>query len=154
MKNLATLTWLPEFNVAVFALLLNYPWEFLQAPLFDRMADASHWQATIACSLATVGDAVIMLVAYWIVSAYSGDRGWIVVPRTAQIALFVAVGVTVTVAIERLVLEGLWIHQWRYSASMPVLPGIDVGLSPVLQWLLLPPVVIWFSRRQMAAPRG
>ena len=154
MKHLAALTWLPEFNVVVFALLLNYPWEFLQAPLFDRMAAAPHRQATIACSLATVGDAMIMLVAYWIVSAFSVDRGWIVVPRAAQIALFVAVGATVTVVIERLVLEGLWIHEWRYSASMPVLPGIGVGLSPVLQWLLLPPLVIWFSRRQMAAPRG
>lgn len=154
MKRLAAVTWLPEFNVAVFALLLNYPWEFLQAPLFDRMADASHWQASIACSLATVGDAVIMLVAYWVVSAYYGDRGWIIVPRTAQISLFVAVGATVTVAIERLVLEGLWIQEWRYSPSMPVLPGIGVGLSPVLQWLLLPPLVIWFARRQMAAPRG
>ena len=70
MKHLAALTWLPEFNVVVFALLLNYPWEFLQAPLFDRMADAPHRQATIACSLATVGDAMIMLVAYWIVSAF------------------------------------------------------------------------------------
>jgi hypothetical protein len=154
MKRLAAVTWLPEFNVAVFALLLNYPWEFLQAPVFDRMADASHWQATIACSLATVGDAVIMLVAYWVVSAYYGDRGWIIVPRTAQIALFVAVGATVTVAIERLVLEGQWIHEWRYSPSMPVLPGIGVGLSPVLQWLLLPPLVIWFARHQGAAPRG
>lgn len=154
MKRLAALTWLPEFNVLVFALLLNYPWEFLQAPLFDRMADAPHRQAIMICSLATVGDAMIMLMAYWIVSACAANRGWIVVPRAAQVALFVAVGATITVVIERLVLQGLWIRDWRYSASMPVFSGIGVGLSPVLQWLLLPPLVIWFTRRQMAAPRG
>jgi hypothetical protein len=32
----------PEFNLAVFALLLNFPWEILQAPLFTGMADSRH----------------------------------------------------------------------------------------------------------------
>lgn len=152
MNRLAALTWLPEFNVVVFALLLNFPWEILQAPLFDGMANAQHRQAIGTCSLAAVGDAIITLAAYWIVSACAVDRRWIVAPRAAQIALFLAAGAAVTVGIERLVLEGLWIQEWRYATSMPVLPGVGVGLSPVLQWLLLPPLVIWFARRQMAAP--
>ena len=31
LKRLQALSWTPEFNVALFSLLLNYPWEFLQA---------------------------------------------------------------------------------------------------------------------------
>ena len=54
---------LPELNFAVFAFLLNFPWEFLQIPLYVGMADAPHWDATKVCVLATLGDAVIVVVA-------------------------------------------------------------------------------------------
>ena len=36
----------PAVNVALFAFLLNYPWEFLQVPLFRDMPTAPHWEAT------------------------------------------------------------------------------------------------------------
>jgi hypothetical protein len=32
---------------------------------------------------------------------------------------------------------------------MPIVPWIRVGLLPALQWLLLPPLVLWFVRRQL-----
>lgn len=41
------ITRLLEFSIAVFALLLNYPWEFLQVPLFEGMAQAPQL-ATVA----------------------------------------------------------------------------------------------------------
>ena len=53
----------PEFNVAIFALLLNFAWEILQAPLYSETADIPHAQVTKAWLLATVGDALIMLIA-------------------------------------------------------------------------------------------
>jgi hypothetical protein len=150
---MAAVTWLPEFNVVIFALLLNFPWELLQVPLFARMADTPHWQGIKACTRASFGDAMILLVAYWVVAVRAADRDWIAAPRVAQIALFVAVGATVTIGIEWLALNDMWIHSWRYSRSMPVFPGIGVGLSPLLQWIVLPLLVVWFARRQLAAPQ-
>jgi len=70
-------TELPEFNVAVFALLLNYPWEFSQVPLFAGMADAPHWDAIRICAIATLGDIVIMLIAYWLVAVIARSRFWL-----------------------------------------------------------------------------
>jgi len=32
---------------------------------------------------------------------------------------------------------------------MPVIPLLGVGLSPLLQWVVLPPIVVWFVRRQL-----
>lgn len=148
---LGRITRLPEFNVAVFAMLLNYPWEFLQVPLFAKMPGAPHWEAIKTCTRATFGDAVIMLLAFWVVSAFARSRYWVcAVPRASRLALFVSVGVVITVTIEWLAQNGLWIDGWHYSALMPVLPGLGVGLSPVLQWILLPPLAIWFVRRQMS----
>ena len=146
---LGDVTRLPELNVLVFALLLNFPWELFQVPLFEQMPGAPHWQATMACSRATLGDAAIMLVAYWAVAAARRNRTWIAKPDTAGVALFASVGLLATVLIERLALAGLWLHSWTYSAAMPVVPGIDVGLSPLLQWVVLPPLVVWFVNRQI-----
>lgn len=143
-------TRVPEFNVAVFAMLLNYPWEFLQVPLFAEMAGAPHWVAIKTCTRATLGDAVIMLLAFWVVAAFAGSRYWIFdAPRASRLVLFVSVGVAITVVIEWAARRGLWIDSWSYSALMPVLPGIGVGLTPVLQWLFLPLLTVWFVRRQM-----
>ena len=55
----------PEFSVTLFALLLNHPWEFIQAPLFAGMASMAHWDGVKACTRAALGDAVIMLFVYW-----------------------------------------------------------------------------------------
>lgn len=64
-RRLQALTWTPEFNVALFAFLLNLPWELWQVPLFEHMPLAPHWEAVKTCSRAAAGDAVIALVAYW-----------------------------------------------------------------------------------------
>lgn len=145
---------LPEFNVVVFALLLNFPWEILQTPLFERMADAPHWQAVKICSTATLGDAVIMLAAYWAVAMVRRARDWILDPTPGAVASFCGFGVVVTVGIERLAVSGRWVQAWTYSDAMPLVPGIGVGLSPLVQWLVLPPLVVWFVRRNLLGARA
>ncbi len=37
----------PEFNVVLFAFLLNFPWEFLQVPFFAEMPAMVHWDAIL-----------------------------------------------------------------------------------------------------------
>ena len=143
------LTRLPEFSVAVFALLLNYPWEFLQVPLFESMPEARHWDAILTCTRAALGDAVITLISYWCVSMAARSRNWIMSPNTSRIMMFAGTGVLITIVIERLALAGMWLGGWQYSSLMPIVPGVEVGLSPVLQWIVLPPIVVWFSRRHM-----
>jgi hypothetical protein len=142
-------TRLPELNVVVFALLLNFPWELFQVPLFEQMPSEPHWQGIMSCSRASLGDAAIMLAAYWAVAAARGNRSWIAKPDAAGVSLFATVGVLATAIIERLALVGVWIHSWTYSAAMPVVPGIGVGLLPLLQWVVLPPLVAWFVKRQI-----
>lgn len=137
----------PEANVMVFAFLLNYPWEFLQAPLFRGMATAPHWDAVKFCTGATLGDAVIASVAFWGVAAAAGNRRWILRPSTAQVAGFVVAGLAITLVLEQLATGPL--GRWAYAEGMPVVPLLGVGLTPMLQWILLPPLVAWLVRRQL-----
>ena len=110
---------LPEFNVAVFAFLLNYPWEFLQVPFFADMATAPHWDAVRFCTRATLG----------------------------QIIGFIAAGIAITVAFEWFATE-VW-DRWSYGEAMPTIPLLRTGLLPLLQWTILPPIIVWFVRRQI-----
>ena len=146
--GLKTLTELPEFNVLLFALLLNYPWEFIQAPLFEGMAERPHGAAVKACTQAALGDSVIMLAAYWGVAALGRGRAWIAAPGWREVLLFSSIGVAITVVIEWLVLTGGWLSGWTYSSLMPIIPGLGVGLVPVLQWVVLPPLVAALVARQ------
>lgn len=143
------LTWLPEFNVLLFAFLLNLPWEFIQVPLFEGMTTKPHWEAVKGCTRAALGDAAIMLVAYWGVAAMCEGRCWITKPIQRTLWTLLSICVCIAIAIEWLALRGHWLATWRYSATMPVIPGLNVGLVPVLQWVVLPPLVTWLTERQL-----
>lgn len=38
-------------------------------------------------------------------------------------------------------------ESWAYSDLMPVVPFIETGLSPLLQWLIVSLVALWLARR-------
>lgn len=138
---------LPEANVIAFAFLLNYPWEFLQAPFFQDLVTAPHWEAVKRCTRAAVGDAVIALIAFWAVAAGARARSWILRPTHSQLLGFVGVGLAITVVIERLATGSLGL--WTYADNMPTIPILRVGIAALLQWIVLPPIVVWFVRRQL-----
>ena len=149
-RAVSAVTDTPEFNVATFALLLNFAWEILQAPLYAGMADMPHALVTKACLQATVGDAVIMLLAYGGVAVGARSRRWIVAAKRWQLLLFITIGASITAAIEWLATHGYWIENWSYLPTMPVVPGAGIGLAPLLQWVVLPLLTVWFVRRQLA----
>src|SRR5258708_34638086 len=139
----------PEFNVVVFSFLLNLAWEYWQVPFFRGMADQPHWLGVKACTQATLGDAGIALAAFWIAAIFARARSWILRPNKLEAGIFLGVGVLVTILYEALATGVL--ERWAYSDAMPRLPLIGTGLLPLLQWLVIPLLVLWFVRRQIAS---
>jgi len=148
IRNVRTILDLPEFNVLLFAFLLNYPWEFLQVPFFEGMPTAGHWDAILFCTRATGGDALIALSGYWVVAFFWRDRHWILQPVVRQIAAFIAVGIAITIVFEWHATEIA--GRWTYAEHMPVVPLLGTGLLPLLQWPLLPPLIVWLVGRQIS----
>lgn len=147
LRGVQRTTLSPEFNVVVFSFLLNYPWEFLQTPFFEGALSARSGRVLVVCSVATVGDALLSLFAFWCVALAARSRRWILRPRRGQLLGFISVGLFITVVVERLATGPL--DLWRYAAAMPLVPILEVGLTPILQWTLLPLLVVWFARRQL-----
>lgn len=128
---------------------LNFLWEIAQMPLYVDGGKLLEFAAH--CIIPSLGDGIIVLVIFsvgWVVLHRSD---WFDRPGLAGYALMLFTGFAIAVIIE-------WgavyvIDRWSYTASMPQLPGLGVGLSPVLQILVLPPVIFkvaawWLNRRQ------
>lgn len=139
---------LPELNVGLFSFLLNFFWEIQQMPFYEISAEFSYSDITRNCTLATVGDVGISLAAFWAVAVTSKSRQWFHQPSRRQISSFILVGILITVVFEALATGVL--GKWKYAALMPTLPFLGTGLLPLFQWVLLPPIVLWFVKRQLS----
>lgn len=143
-------SWLnsPELNVAIFSFLLSFLWEVQQMPFYQVSPELSCFERTRNCTLATVGDVGISLVSFWVVAAISKSRHWVQQPNWKQISIFTLVGVVITVVFEALATGPL--NVWKYAESMVTIPVLGTGLLPLLMWLLIPPLTIWFVKRQLS----
>jgi len=139
---------LPEWNIGVFSLLLNFFWELQQMPFYQLPSEFACFNMVRNCTFATIGDVGISLFAFWVVAALAKSRQWFHQPSRSQLTSFIIVGMVMTVIFEALATGVL--KRWTYAAFMPTLPFLGTGLLPLLQWLLLPPILIWFVKRQLA----
>lgn len=133
--------------MAGFGFLAHFAWEMLQIPWFAGMIEAPHGAIVWLCIRATGGDVVILVAAYWVASLAAGRRHWLVAGAGLPALVVVAVGVAVTVVFEWLATGPL--ERWQYGDAMPVVPVIDTGLAPLLQWIVLPPLILWLARRHI-----
>jgi len=93
----------------------------------------------------TVGDVMIAafsLLAAIVLVGWSRwpQSGWLPVSSTA-----ILVGVGYTAFSEW---HNVYVLQsWSYACAMPVVPGTGIGLSPLVQWLVVPITALWLTRR-------
>lgn len=137
----------PELPLAGFGFLTHFVWEMIQVPWFAGMAEASHGSVVWLCIRATGGDVLILLSSYWLASIIVGSRRWLIEGDLKPAVILVATGLVVTIVLEWLATGPL--ERWVYADSMPIIPLLDVGLAPLLQWVLLPPLILWLSRRHI-----
>lgn len=126
---------------------LNLAWEVLHLPLYTIWEDSSAARIAFAVVHCTAGDVLIglcVLVIALVVTRAGQASTW----RLPLLALIVAgIGVAYTAWSE-------WMNTvlrpaWTYSPRMPTLTlsGIELGLSPLLQWLVVPPAALRLARR-------
>jgi hypothetical protein len=129
----------------LFTFLFHFSWEILQTPLFARMPVMSHWQATLVCLRATIGDIGIALAAFGASALLDRNVAWFLRPSAGALVGYMAVGVLFTTVFEWHAVY--WANRWAYSNLMPVVPLLGIGASPLLQWLVIPPVALHLLRR-------
>lgn len=128
---------------------LNLLWEIVQLPLYTLWQNGTTSQISIAILHCTAGDMIIASTTLVLALVLLNQHGW---PTRASPSLKMAValaGLAYTIFSERMNLAN---GGWAYSELMPVVPWLDVGLSPVLQWLFVPVISLWYAEKRV--PRG
>ena len=140
----------PEVDLLVLSFLGHFAWEILQAPLFSSLSKTEHFVGIAICLKATLGDLVIAIAAFWGAALIGKDRNWFLNKDHRATVAFFAVGLLATVGLEYFSTEVT--GRWAYDGVMPLLPLLGTGLSPILQWVFVPMLVLWSLRR--LAPQG
>lgn len=125
--------------------LSSLVWEIVQLPLYTLWADSRWGVIAFAVGHCTVGDTMIGMAAllFALILSRAGELAdW---PKMKSGILMVLVAVGYTLPSERINLAQ---GNWAYSSWMPVVPWIEVGLAPLLQWVFVPIVTWWWALRQ------
>ena len=130
------------FLIVVVAFLLNFAWEDAQAPLFSGGLSPAHY--LIIYTRATLFDALYTVGLYVGIAIIARNRRWVERWNWPHMAFTFVVGFVVAAVIE---LRALAIDRWSYSESMPLIPYLEVGLSPILQLMVLPYTTFLIVRR-------
>ena len=136
------LGWRTILRWLLLAAVLNLAWEIAQLPLYTIFHDGQPREIAFAVVHCTAGDALIALACYLIASAVTLDLAWPWHRPGRGVVVAIVVGVAYTVFSE-------WLNvsvrgSWAYTDAMPQISGI--GLTPFLQWLVLPLITLWLMR--------
>ena len=114
----------------------NFAWEVLQLPFYTLLRTGTAGEIIFAVFHCTAGD-VLIGAAAWAASRFLADSlaphrrtTWPVLACFFLLALGYAV-----------FSEWLNVHvrgNWAYTALMPLVPPLGTGLTPLLQWIIVP----------------
>src|SRR5712691_6691282 len=134
-------------TIFVVAVLANYLWELAQSPLYVGLEDirTTLWH----CFVASLGDGLMVLGIVAVGGVILRRPAWFVHPGAQGIIVMLLVGLVLGVTVEWVAVHVL--QRWAYTARMPRVPELDVGLVPVAQMLVLPPLIfrlvaVWYRR--------
>jgi hypothetical protein len=128
------------FITTILAFVLNFAWEIIQIPLYkNNVYDLLHISF---CALASVADAIMVLLIYFSFALVYKNVFWIknINIQRALLIIFIG-GIGAILAEMRHLSEG----HWAYTSSMPIIPLVNAGVSPVLQFMLLPLLIYHVS---------
>jgi hypothetical protein len=115
--------------------------------LYTIWSDPDRWYVARAVLHCTLGDVVIALVPFGVASWLFLRTDWPMRRPLGGTALVVAATVLFTVWSEWNNVYRLGL--WAYAPEMPTILGI--GSSPLLQWILIPPLTVLTFRTVIAS---
>jgi len=132
--------------------VLSVGWEMAQLPLYTLWKAATPASMAFAVAHCTVGDILIgsaALAAALVVTQAPALAGW----QWRRIAVVMAIVATSYTAFSEW-MNTFVLRSWEYSELMPrvLLGDIELGVSPLAQWLVIPPLALWLASRTRITP--
>lgn len=124
-------------------------WESLHLPLYPLWRTGTPGEQRFAVLHCRGGNLLIASASLILALLAVGSRHWPLSRYGRVVSVAIALGLAYTAFSEWLNVASR--QTWAYPELMPVLRmfGFPLGLSPVLQWLIVPSLAFW-----AAGPRG
>ena len=135
-----------------FAAIAHLVWEFAHLPLYTIWLTGTPGELVFAAVHCTGGDILITLSTIMLSLCVFGSSEWPSTRGGRVLGGAVIFGVAYTIFSE-------WLNivvreAWAYRDIMPVIPFIDAGLTPVLQWLIVPFAAYFGALRRLSKGKG
>lgn len=142
----------PHLAGRYLALLLgaNLAWEIAQLPLYALWDEGRPAEIAFAVLHCTVGDVAVGAAALGAAIVLTRSWRWPATGFGHVVGAATAFGVAATIVLEWLNVEVR--GAWAYAEAMPRIPPLGTGLTPVLQWLILPPLCLAAARHLTQRP--
>ena len=134
-----------DFDKGAIVVVIAADREIAQLPLYtvwvegslsDRIYSVLHFSVgDVMIALSSLGAAIMVLGAWHRPSARFVPVVW----------ALTLIGIAYALFSEWLIVE--WRCSWAYVAAMPCMPWLGTRVTPLLQWLLLPPLCLLVARR-------
>lgn len=126
----------------------NFVWEMLQMRAYTEMRNRPWLETVPVCALAALGDAVMTIALYCLVAfAFRDRQRWL----RGSWKTYTALSLLGSVSAFLIELLSIITGYWSYAKTMRMVPGLNVGLWPLLQLTILVPLAVWtaalWSRR-------
>lgn len=132
---------------AAFAFVLNLVWEVAQLPLYSIFSTGTPKEIAFALAHCTAGDVLIAVSSFVLGLVATRRSDWPMSRPLLGGTVATLFGLAYTAVSE-------WqnVYQagnWSYAPAMPLL--FSIGLAPLLQWIVIPPLSIGCLRRRWIA---
>lgn len=122
-------------TAGLFGAAANFPWEMAHSLLYRGWREATWQQHLACCGLASLADGAGIAAIFGVGALVFRDGRWTRQCSAPRLGLAAALGLTGAVVTEQLALRLDW---WAYGPAMPRVPGTRLGVSPLVQFLVLP----------------
>lgn len=127
---------------------LHLLWESLHVRLYTLWYQAEPVYIAFSVLHCTLGDLIIGAAALFTALIFARE-GVLARWQWCRVAVLTAlIGLVYTVFSEWMNIT--WLRSWTYADSMPTLGigGFELGLSPVAQWLVVPPIALYLANKR------
>lgn len=132
------------FSYLFFSFIIFGMWEWLQTPFYvDKSIKINEIiYFRIHC---TIGDILILSGAILVFSLWKRNVKWIFDPNLKDYTSITLLGLIYTIGSE--IINVKINKSWSYSEIMPIIPKIEIGIIPIIQWIILPTVIMYVVKR-------
>lgn len=125
--------------IAMVAGAMHLVWESAHVSLYGGFEHLTNLPIVF---YATIGDIGYTIGAVLLLSLFRGNVRRLSMPSVKDLAGLAVFGAMIALFVEY---KALALGRWFYLDAMPIIPLLDVGLTPILQMVILLPLSVWVA---------